>query len=486
MNIYNNSMSKEDDLKSDKFHDECGVFGVFNCKDASTLVTLGLHALQHRGQEACGIVSTDFTKNEFNIHKAFGHVADNFNDNSIFDRLQGNYAIGHVRYSTHGKKFLQNAQPICAETSIGSIAIAHNGNITNANELRQELIQEGCIFQSSMDTEVLLHLITRDSAVTIEERIINSIQHIRGAYSLIILANHKIIALRDPYGIRPLVLGKLNNGYILSSETCGFDIVGGEYIRDIEPNEMLVLDAKNKKMVIKNLFDLSSKPRPKKFCVFEHIYFARPDSLVNGQYVYNIRHRIGIELARIDEKEQLDIDIVVPVPDSGNVAAIGYSSYSGKPFELGIIRNHYVGRTFIEPSDSIRHFGVKLKHNANRSILEGKNIVLIDDSIVRGTTSKKIISMLRNTGVKEIHMRIASPPTKYSCFYGIDTPDSKELIVNRYENLDEIADYIGVTSLKYIPISSLYNAVSNAHTDEMDEGGRGYCDACFTGNYVEL
>ena len=449
--------------------DECGLFGIFDHPDAATHTALGLHALQHRGQEAAGIVAYD--GEQFHSHRAIGLVGDHFSSSKTMDRLSGRYAIGHVRYSTTGDSVIRNVQPLFAEFKFGGFAVAHNGNLTNAHKLRRQLIDRGCLFQSTSDSETIVHLIARSEFGKVVDRLTDAISHIEGAYSLVALSQKKLIGLRDPYGVRPLVIGRLGESYILTSETCALDIIGADFVRDVEPGEIVVIDETG----------LSSiKPfraRPGRFCIFEYIYFARPDSNVEGKNVYNIRKRIGAELAR--ESSDLKADVVVPVPDSGVPAAIGYADEAGIPFELGIIRNHYVGRTFIEPTDQIRHLGVRLKHNANAGQLRDKRVVLVDDSIVRGTTSVKIVEMVRNAGAKEVHMRISSPPINDSCFYGIDTPERNALLAARM-NLAEMAEYIGVDSLAYISNDGLYRAVGEPGRDQECPQ---YCDACFTGDY---
>lgn len=452
----------------DSLHEECGVFAVFDHNDAAAHCVLGLHALQHRGQEAAGIVTTD--GEDFCIHSAMGHVGDNFNQSSVIGKLEGNSAIGHVRYSTAGDKFLRNVQPIFAEMSFGGFAVAHNGNLTNADTLRKQLVNRGCIFQSTMDTEVIIHLIATSIHYTIIDRMVDALKQVEGAYSLVAITKDSIIGVRDPLGVRPLVLGKMGDTYALASETCAFDINGAEYIRDIEPGEVVILN-KDGLQSIKPF-----APQPSRFCIFEYIYFARPDSIVNGRHVYEARRRIGEELAR---ESHVAADVIVPVPDSGVPAAIGYAAASQIPFELGIIRNHYVGRTFIEPTDSIRHLGVKLKHNANAGLLKGKRVILVDDSIVRGTTSKKIVSMVREAGASEVHMRIASPPTTYSCFYGVDTPDRDKLLAANL-SIEEMRKFIGVDSLAFLSIDGLYRAVGEK---SRNNNAPNYCDACFTGDY---
>lgn len=452
----------------DKLKEECGVFGIFNSRDAAVNTALGLHSLQHRGQEAAGIVTCN--DGFFATHFADGLVGDSFNMPEVVSKLQGNIAIGHVRYSTAGKKAARNYQPIFAEFSFGCLAIAHNGNLTNAAILRKALIDRGSIFQSTMDTEVIIHLIALSQKNNLIDKIVDAVSQIEGAYSLVIIHKDGLIALRDPFGVRPLVLGKLGDADVVASETCAFDIIGADFVRDVEHGEMIAIDHTG----IKSLKPF--KPQPSKFCIFEYIYFARPDSVLEGKSVYNMRKNIGIELAK---ETKIDADVVVPIPDSGVPAAIGYSLQSKIPFELGIIRNHYVGRTFIEPTDRIRHFGVKLKHNANLEVIKGKRVILVDDSIVRGTTSKKIVQMIREAGAKEVYMLIASPPTTDSCFYGVDTPDKKDLMAANYQ-ISEMAKLIGVDHLAYISIDGLYRAMGEAKRNEADSQ---YCDACFTGKY---
>ncbi|CAK0755231.1 Amidophosphoribosyltransferase [uncultured Gammaproteobacteria bacterium] len=451
--------------------EECGVFGLFGSSQSATLVALGLHALQHRGQEAAGIVSFTADKERFNIHHAVGLVGDTYSSRPVIDRLTGRAAIGHVRYATSGVTEPRNVQPLVAEMEFGDFALAHNGNLTNAVMLRRQLVRRGCLFQSSTDTEVIVHLMATARGGSAIDRMIEALRQVEGAYSLVALVNEAVIGVRDPLGVRPLVLGKRGNAWILASETCALDIVDAEFVRDVEPGEMLVLDSSG----VHSLRPF--QPQAARFCIFEYIYFARPDSVVEGRSVYEMRRRIGVELAR---EAGVEADLVVPVPDSGVPAAIGYAAESGIPFELGIIRNHYVGRTFIEPSDHIRHLGVRLKHNANRHLIEGRRVVLVDDSIVRGTTSKKIVEMMRGAGAREVHMRISSPPTSHSCFYGIDTPETEKLLAHRM-SVDEMASHIGADSLAFITIDGLYRAVG-------ESGGRDatmpkFCDACFTGDY---
>ncbi len=462
-------------LDDDKLHEECGVFGISGVTDeAAAHTALGLHALQHRGQEAAGIVSFDGT--QFFTHRALGLVGDNFNKKSTIGRLKGDSAIGHNRYSTSGEPHLRNVQPLFAEFSFGGLALAHNGNLTNAYTLREELIKGGAIFQSTSDTEVMVHLIARSRKASVADRIIDGLKQIQGAYSLIALSPDGMIGVRDPHGVRPLVLGDLGNAYVLASESCALDIIGATLVRDIEAGEMVVI--KDGKLTSYRPFDTASDARTKsRFCVFEYIYFARPDSYVDDNNVYTARKSIGSELAK---EALVEADLVAPVPDSGLPAAIGYAEQAGLPFELGIIRNHYVGRTFIEPTDQVRHLGVKLKHNANRVMLEGKRVVLVDDSIVRGTTSQKIVNMVREAGAKEVHMRIASPPTTHSCFYGVDTPSREKLLAAKM-SIEEMAQHIGVDSLAFISIDGVYRALGK---EGRDADSPAYCDACFTGEYA--
>ncbi|OUR76699.1 amidophosphoribosyltransferase [Alphaproteobacteria bacterium 46_93_T64] len=452
----------------DKLHEECGVFGIYGHEEASALTALGLHALQHRGQEAAGIVSLDGKR--FHSHKAMGKVGDNFSTEEVIKSLKGNAALGHNRYATTGGTVIRNVQPIFADLANGGLAVAHNGNLTNATTLRKQLVAEGSIFQSTMDTEVIIHLIANSKKIKVVDRIVDAMHKITGAYSLVALTSKKLVGMRDPHGVRPLVLGKLDGAYILTSETCALDIIGAEFIRDVKPGEVVIVDQNG----INSISPFTAPPQ--RFCIFEHIYFARPDSVLENRSVYEVRKSIGRQLAI---ENPVEVDAVIPVPDSGTPAAIGYAEQSGIPFELGIIRNHYVGRTFIEPTDQIRHLGVKLKHNANRSMIVGKRVVLVDDSIVRGTTSTKIVQMVREAGATEVHMRIASPPTSHSCFYGVDTPTRQKLLAAQY-NLEEMCKFIGADSLSFISLDGLYVA--------MGEKGRNseqpqYCDACFTGDY---
>jgi len=452
----------------DHFHDECGVFGIFGRQDAAAIVTLGLHALQHRGQEAAGIVS--FDGNQFHVERHVGLIGDTFTKPAVIDRLKGNRAIGHTRYATTGGSSLRNVQPFFAELADGGLAIAHNGNITNAMTVQRRLQKDGAIFSSTSDTETILHLIATSRERDTNSRFIDAVQQLEGAFSLVALTSKKMIGCRDPMGIRPLVLGDLDGAWILASETCALDIIGARFVRDLKPGEMVVVTSTG----IESHFPFpEQKPR---FCIFEYVYFARPDSTIEGRNVYAARKQIGIELA---QESPVEADIVVPVPDSGTPAAIGFAQAAGLPFELGIIRNHYVGRTFIQPGDSIRHMGVKLKHNANRRLIEGKRVVLVDDSIVRGTTSQKIVQMVREAGAREVHMRIASPPTRASCFYGVDTPEKAKLLASRM-SVAEMAEFIRVDSLGFLSIDGLYRAVGEAARNmEAPQ----FCDACFTGQY---
>ena len=455
-------------LDDDKLREECGVFGIFEHPEASAFTALGLHALQHRGQEAAGIVSYD--GRQFHTERHIGLVGDNFTKPSVINRLSGDRAIGHNRYSTTGAPVLRNVQPLFAEFAGGGFAVAHNGNITNALSLQRLLQKRGSIFQSTSDTETILHLIATSRGKRIVDKLIDALAQVEGAYSLVALSEKKLIGCRDPHGVRPLVLGRMDDAPVLASETCALDIIGADYVRDVEPGEMLVITDQG----IESLTPFRSKPS--RFCIFEHVYFARPDSHIDNKSVYDVRKNIGMELAR---ETAVPADLVVPVPDSGTPAAIGYANASGIPFDLGIIRNHYVGRTFIEPSDAIRHMGVKLKHNANSGLLKGKRVILVDDSIVRGTTSVKIVQMVRDAGAVEVHMRIASPPTTDPCFYGVDTPEKSKLLASNM-TVGEMEDYIGVDSLQFLSIDGLYRAVGEPR--RLDDQPQ-YCDACFTGEY---
>jgi amidophosphoribosyltransferase len=454
-------------FEDDKLREECGVFGIWGADNAAGFVALGLHALQHRGQEAAGVTSFDGA--HFHSHRAMGHVAGNFDRDEIIRNLAGRTAIGHVRYSTTGETALRNVQPLFAELDGGGFAVAHNGNLSNAMKLRRTLNRRGSIFQSTSDTEVIIHLVATSQAATLLDRFIDALKQIEGAYSLVVLTEEGMIACRDPLGIRPLVMGKLGEATIFASETVAFDIIGATYIRDVEPGELVMVNGSG----IRSFRPFAAmQQRP---CIFEHVYFARPDSIVESTSVYEVRKAIGAVLAR---EAPVDADIVVPVPDSGVPAALGFSQESGIPFELGIIRNHYVGRTFIQPSQDVRHLGVKLKHNANSGLVDGKRIVLIDDSIVRGTTSLKIVQMMRDAGAREVHMRIASPPTRHSCFYGVDTPERAKLLAAQM-NLEAMTDYIKADSLAFISIDGLYRALGD-HRDPLEPQR---CDACFTGDY---
>ncbi|WP_181707765.1 amidophosphoribosyltransferase [Chthonobacter rhizosphaerae] len=454
--------------EDDRFHEECGVFGVYGAQNAAALAALGLHALQHRGQEAAGICS--FDGRQFYTERHIGLVGDNFTKPSVIARLPGDRAIGHTRYSTTGGSGIRNVQPLFAQYTGGGFAIAHNGNLTNAMTLQKELQRRGSIFQSTSDTETILHLVATSPKVALVDRLVDAMSRVEGAYSLVCISNKKMIGCRDPLGIRPLILGDLEGALVLASETCALDIIGARFVREIEPGEMVIITDDGIES-IKPFGRTASR-----FCIFEYVYFARPDSVFSGTSVYEVRKRIGAELAR---ESGVTADIVIPVPDSGTPAAIGFAEAAGLPFDLGIIRNHYVGRTFIEPTDSIRHMGVKLKHNANRSVIQGKRIVLVDDSIVRGTTSVKIVQMMRDAGATEVHMRIASPPTRDSCFYGVDTPEKGKLLASRM-SIQEMTSYIGVDSLAFLSIDGLYRAVGQAKRDNLVPQ---YCDACFTGEY---
>lgn len=452
----------------DKLREECGIFGVWGADPASAIVALGLHALQHRGQEAAGITSWDGT--HFHSHRAMGHVAGNFDRDEIIRGLPGYVACGHVRYSTTGETSMRNVQPLFADLASGGFAVAHNGNISNAMTVKKELVRKGAIFQSTSDTEVIIHLVATSTFRTLLDKFIDALKQVEGAYALICMTPEGMIACRDPLGIRPLVMGKLAEGYVFASETVALDIVGADYVRDVEPGEIVIVTEDGLRSI--SPFP-ATYPRP---CIFEHIYFARPDSITGGSSIYSVRKAIGAQLA---EEDPVDVDLVVPVPDSGTPAAIGYAQQSGIPFELGIIRSHYVGRTFIQPSDNIRHLGVKLKHNANRALIEGKRIVLIDDSIVRGTTSLKIVQMMRDAGAKEVHMRIASPPTRHSCFYGVDTPERAKLLAANHD-VEGMRNFIQADSLSFISIDGLYKAVGEERRNDIRPQ---YCDACFTGHY---
>jgi amidophosphoribosyltransferase len=487
----------------DKFKDECGVFAVLHHRDAANLVYLGLYALQHRGQESAGIasVSSDPTSSEANmgpsigtdgtgerliaprarqIHseKEMGYVAEIFTHERL-QRLPGDTAIGHVRYSTAGGSLLCNAQPLVASTNKGPVAIAHNGNLVNGDELRRELERQGAIFNTMSDTEAIVHLIARSGAPDFEAALVDTLKLLEGAYSIVVMTDDKVVAARDPFGFRPLVIGRLEHALVVSSETCAFDLIGAETIREVEPGEVVVLEADPDVPGFARLRTIHRAMAPRQArCIFEHVYFARPDSVVFGANVAEVRKRFGAQLAK---EHPIDADVVIPVPDSGVFAALGYAHESGIPFDYGLVRNHYVGRTFIEPKQSIRHFGVKVKLNPVREIVSGKRIILVDDSIVRGTTSKKIVRMLKAVGAKEVHMRISSPPTTGPCYYGIDTPQRKELIASA-KSVDEIRDYIEADTLGFLSSKGMLDAVADGRNnpDEL------YCTACFTGRYPVL
>ncbi|NIJ08626.1 amidophosphoribosyltransferase [Sphingomonas vulcanisoli] len=457
-----------EDEYGDKLREECGVFGVFNAESAAAIVALGLHALQHRGQEAAGVTSWDGAA--FHTHRAMGHVAGNFDRDDIIRALPGRVACGHVRYSTTGETALRNVQPLFAELQSGGFAVAHNGNLSNAVKLRRDLVRRGSIFQSTSDTETIIHLVATSQYRTLIDRFIDALRQIEGAYSLICMTPEGMIACRDPLGIRPLVMGKLGDATIFASETVALDVCGAEFVREVEPGELITVSESGIRSV-RPFGEVRARP-----CVFEHVYFSRPDSVSDGRSVYDVRKAIGAELAR---ERPVEVDMVIPVPDSGVPAAIGYAQASGIPFELGIIRSHYVGRTFIQPADNIRHLGVKLKHNANSALIRGKRIVLIDDSIVRGTTSLKIVQMMRDAGATEVHMRIASPPTRHSCFYGVDTPERAKLLAARM-TVEEMAAYINADSLAFVSVDGLYRALGEQGRDALKPS---HCDACFTGDY---
>ncbi len=461
-------MTTDFDIDGDRLREECGVFGVYGHPDAAALTALGLHALQHRGQEAAGIVTFDGER--FNAERRMGLVGDHFSSEKVINRLQGRSSLGHVRYSTTGETILRNVQPLFAELSAGGLAVAHNGNITNGLTLRRELISQGAICQSTSDTEVILHLVSRSKKGRIIDRYIDALRSLEGAYALVALTNKKLIGARDPLGIRPLILGQLNGAYILCSETCALDIIGAKFVREIENGEVVVISDEGVE---------SHRPFPRQQarpCIFEYIYFSRPDSILGGRSVYEVRKELGKQLAL---EAPVDADVVVPIPDSGVPAALGYAQQTGIPFELGIIRNHYVGRTFIEPTQTIRSLGVKLKHNANRAVVAGKRVVLMDDSIVRGTTSVKIVRMMYEAGAREVHMRISSPPIKFPDFYGIDTPEEKSLLAATH-TLEEMRQFIGVTSLSFISIEGVYRSTGFAGRDNHRPQ---FTDHCFTGDY---
>jgi amidophosphoribosyltransferase len=456
------------DLDADRLREECGVFGIFGHPDAAAITALGLHALQHRGQEAAGIVSFDGTR--FHSERRLGLVGDAFSGREVIDRLPGNAAIGHVRYSTTGETILRNVQPLFAELNAGGFAIGHNGNLTNGLTLRRQLVREGAMMQSTTDTEVILHLVARSHRNRFVDRFVEGLRVLEGSYAFVGLTNKKLVGARDPLGIRPLVLGKLDGCPILASETCALDIIGAQYVRDVENGEVLIFDEDGAH---------SHKPFPPmapRPCIFEYIYFSRPDSIIGGRSVYDVRKHCGRELAR---EAPAAADVVVPVPDSGVPAAMGYAQASGLPYELGIIRNHYVGRTFIEPTQQIRQLGVRLKHSANRAVVNGKRIVLIDDSIVRGTTSVKIVQMMRDAGAREVHFRIASPPITHPDYYGIDTPEQDKLLAATHD-LEGMRKFIGADSLAFLSVDGIYRAMGEKARDPARPQ---FTDHCFTGEY---
>jgi amidophosphoribosyltransferase len=458
----------QDDLEGDTLREECGVFGIFGHPEAAAITALGLHALQHRGQEAAGIVTFDGSR--FHSERRLGLVGDTFSRREVIERLPGTAAAGHVRYSTTGATILRNVQPLFAELNAGGFAVGHNGNLTNGLTLRRELVKNGAMMQSTTDTEVILHLVAQSKRSRFIDRFIEALRAIEGAYSLVALTNKKLIGARDPLGIRPLVLGDLDGRPILTSETCALDMIGAKYVRDVEPGEILVFDE------VGAHSHKPFPPKPPRPCIFEYIYFSRPDSIVGGRSVYEVRKAFGAQLAR---ESHADIDVVVPVPDSGVPAALGYSQHSGVPFELGIIRNHYVGRTFIQPTQSVRELGVRMKHSANRAAIEGKRIILIDDSLVRGTTSKKIVRMMRDAGAREVHFRLASPPILYPDYYGIDLPDRGGLLAATH-SVEEMRDIIGADSLAFLSIDGMYRAMGHQGRDPANPK---FADHCFTGAY---
>ncbi len=461
-------LKKKLQIYNPRLKEECGVFGISNAKDASALTALGLHALQHRGQEGCGIVTFDGEK--YYSEKRFGLVGDNFNKEKVLNNLKGNYAIGHNRYSTTGNNILRNIQPFFADTNAGGIGVAHNGNLTNSIALRNKLVEDGAIFYTTSDTETIVQLIAKSKRPKTIDKVIDAIFQIQGGYALVMLTQNSLIGVRDPYGIRPLVIGKLGNSYVLASETCAFDIIGAKFVREVENGEIVLIENNELKSI---------KPFPAKKvrpCVFEYIYFSRPDSLIGGKTAYEHRKNIGRELAK---ENDTDADIVVPVPDSGNAAAMGFAQELKMNFEHGLIRNHYVGRTFIEPSQKIRSLGVKLKLNANQTTIENKKIILIDDSLVRGTTSYKIVKMLYDAGAKEVHVKIACPEIRYPDFYGVDTPTKKELLAANKTN-DEICEYIGAKTLRFLSIEGLYKAIG---FEKRNETYPQLTDHYFTGEY---
>ena len=458
----------------DKLREECGVFGVVGVQDAAQFVALGLHALQHRGQEAGGIVTHD-AQAGFCSARRMGYVRDNFTSRDVMETLPGDIAIGHVRYSTAGAKgqtAIRDVQPFFGEFSMGGAAIAHNGNLTNAASLRRELIERGSIFQSGSDTECIIHLMARSMGRTIHDRLEDALRKVEGAFSIVAMTRTKLIGCRDPLGVRPLVLGRVGDGWVLASETCALDIIGADFLREVEPGEMVVISAERGVESHRPF-----RPAKSRSCIFEQVYFSRPDSIIGGRSVYETREAIGRELAR---EAPVVADLVCPVPDSGTPAAIGFARESGIPFGMGIIRNQYVGRTFIEPTEQIRNMGVRLKLNVNRALIAGKRVVLVDDSVVRGTTSRKIKQMILDAGAAEVHFRIASPPTAWPCFYGVDTPQREKLLAATMSE-DEMRSHLGVDSLRFISLDGLYRAVGEAQG--RDPAAPKYCDACFSGDY---
>jgi amidophosphoribosyltransferase len=446
----------------DKFHDECGIFGIFGHPEAANMTYLGLYALQHRGQESAGIAASD--GQTVRLSRAMGYVADVFNSDNL-SQLSGSMAIGHVRYSTAGESRVANAQPFLIDCAHGQMAICHNGNLVNASELKDMLVRQGSIFQSSTDTEVVLHLYARSKKATVEDAVVDAVSQVQGAFSFVMMTRDRLIAVRDPHGFRPLALGRLNDAYVVCSETCAMDLIGATYVRDVEPGEILIITAEGARSI---------RPFPPAHlaqCVFEHVYFSRPDSIVFGKSVNEVRTNLGRILAR---EQGVAADVIVPVPDSGVCAAMGFAEESKIPLRMGLIRNHYVGRTFIQPQSSIRHFGVKVKLNPVKSILDGKRVVLVDDSLVRGTTSRKIVRMVRAAGAKEVHVRISCPPTISPCFYGVDTPRRSELIAATH-TLEEIRTYLDADSVAYLSLDGLMSAVGTASTN--------YCTSCYTGHY---
>lgn len=456
------------DLNADRLREECGVFGIFGHPDAAAITALGLHALQHRGQEAAGIVSFDGKR--FHSERRMGLVGDNFSRREVIDRLPGTTAVGHVRYSTTGETILRNVQPLFAELDGGGFAIGHNGNLTNGITLRRELVSEGAIMQSTTDTEVILHLVARAKRNRFVDRFIEGLRQLEGAYSFVAMTNKKLIGARDPLGIRPLVLGTLDGCPILASETCALDIIGAKYVRDVENGEVLVFDDEGAHS------HKPFAPMPPRPCIFEYIYFARPDSVIGGRPVYEVRKAMGAQLAK---EAPAEADVIVPVPDSGVPAAMGFAQACGIPYEMGIIRNHYVGRTFIEPTQHIRQLGVRLKHSANRAVVNGKRIVLVDDSIVRGTTSLKIVQMMRDAGATEVHFRISSPPITHPDYYGIDTPERDKLLAATHD-LEGMRKFIGADSLAFLSVDGIYKAMGY---EARDPARPQFTDHCFTGEY---